>query len=193
MRLEERVSLRHPSGGQAPDVVPDGSVGDAVEDDDQPFAAPGQASERSGEIEGDVQLRRMASPLTADPGVDALDDAHDFGGRRNVQQECPAEHAIAMKPGLEPPDGGGNGPRVEEHSRRQRLTGSRELEGGEALTLAGIGFGMEPIVAAGEAQYVGKQNLIATKLNWIDRWGKTFTVVTLIYFLILLLLVLYEQ
>jgi hypothetical protein len=48
-------------------------------------------------------------------------------------------------------------------------------------------------VAAGEVQDVGKQNLIATKLNWIDRWGKTFTVVTLIYFLILLLLVLYEQ
>lgn len=48
-------------------------------------------------------------------------------------------------------------------------------------------------VAAGETPDVGKQTSIATKLNWIDRWGKTFTVLTLIYFLILLLIVLYEQ
>jgi len=48
-------------------------------------------------------------------------------------------------------------------------------------------------VAAGESQDVGKQSMIATKLNVIDRWGKTFTVVTLIYFLLMLLLVLYEQ
>jgi hypothetical protein len=40
---------------------------------------------------------------------------------------------------------------VDEHSLRQRRTGPRELEGGEALTLAGIGLGMEPIVAAGDA------------------------------------------
>jgi hypothetical protein len=93
----------------------------------------------------------MAALLTADRGVDALDDAHDLGGRRHVQQECPAEHAIAMKPGLEHPDGGRNGPWVDEQSLRQCPTGPRELEGGEALTLAGIGFGMEPIVAAGEA------------------------------------------
>jgi hypothetical protein len=151
VRLEERVSLRHPSGGQAPDVVPDGSVGDSVEDDDQPFAAPGQASERRDEIEGDVQLRQMAAPLTADPGVDALDDAHDFGGRRKVQQECPAQYAIAMKPRLEYTDGGRNGPWVDEQSLRQRPAGPRELDGGEPLALAGIGFGMEPIVAAGEA------------------------------------------
>jgi len=48
-------------------------------------------------------------------------------------------------------------------------------------------------VASGEVQDVGRQSVVAAKLNWIDRWGKTFTVVTLIYFLILLLLVLYEQ
>jgi hypothetical protein len=94
----------------------------------------------------------MAAPVTADPGVDALDDAHDFGGRRKVQQERPAEHAIAMKPRLEHSDGGRNGPWVSEQSLRQRSTGPRELEGGEALALAGIGFGMEPITAADEAE-----------------------------------------
>jgi hypothetical protein len=55
-----------------------------------------------------------------------------------------------MKPGLEHPDGGRNGPWVNEQSLRQRPTGPRELEGGEALALAGIGFGTESIVAAGE-------------------------------------------
>jgi hypothetical protein len=48
-------------------------------------------------------------------------------------------------------------------------------------------------VAAGEAPDVGKQTAVATKLNWIDRWGKIFTVLTLVYLLILLLLVLYQQ
>ena len=48
-------------------------------------------------------------------------------------------------------------------------------------------------VNAGETPDVSKQSSIATRLNWIDRWGKTFTVVTLIYFLILLLIVLYQQ
>ena len=93
----------------------------------------------------------MAASLTADLAVDALDDVHDLGGRRNVQQECPAEHAIAMKPGLQNPDGGRNGPGVDEQSLRQRPTGPRELEGSEALAVGGIGFRVEPIVAADEA------------------------------------------
>jgi hypothetical protein len=152
VRLEERVAFGHPSGGQAPDVVPNGSVRDAVEDGNQPFATPGQASESSGEIEGDVQFRRMPMSLTPDPAVDALDDTDDLGGRRNVQQERPAKHAIAMKPGFEHTDGGRNGPRVDEQSLRQGPTGPRKLEGGEALALAGIGFGMEPIAVAAEAE-----------------------------------------
>jgi hypothetical protein len=48
-------------------------------------------------------------------------------------------------------------------------------------------------VNAAETPDVGKQSMVAMRLNWIDRWGKIFTVVTLIYFLILLLMVLYRQ
>lgn len=48
-------------------------------------------------------------------------------------------------------------------------------------------------INANEAVTVGKQNAVADKLNWIDRWGKSLTVLTLIYFFALLALILYRQ
>lgn len=44
-----------------------------------------------------------------------------------------------------------------------------------------------------EATEVGKQSSIATRLNWIDRWGKSLTIVTLVYFLAILMLILYKS
>ena len=44
----------------------------------------------------------------------------------------------------------------------------------------------------GEAPAIGRQSSLAARLNWIDRWGKSLTVVTLVYFLALLLLLLYK-
>ena len=40
-------------------------------------------------------------------------------------------------------------------------------------------------MTATEATEVGKQSTIASRLTWIDRWGKSLTVDTLIYFLAL--------
>jgi hypothetical protein len=48
-------------------------------------------------------------------------------------------------------------------------------------------------VTAGEAPEVGKQTVVATKLGAIDRWGKSLTVVALVYFLFLLVLILYKS
>jgi len=48
-------------------------------------------------------------------------------------------------------------------------------------------------VTAGEAQEVGKQSTLASRLSWVDKWGKSLTVVTLIYFLALLILILYKS
>ena len=47
-------------------------------------------------------------------------------------------------------------------------------------------------MTASEVPDIGKQSSVATRLNWIDRWGKSLTVVTLIYFLGLLLMILYK-
>ena len=48
-------------------------------------------------------------------------------------------------------------------------------------------------MTAGEAQEVGKQSTVASRLSWVDKWGKSLTVVTLIYFLALLMLILYKS
>jgi len=48
-------------------------------------------------------------------------------------------------------------------------------------------------VNAGEAQEVGKQSTLASRLSWVDKWGKSLTVATLIYFLALLVLILYKS
>ena len=47
-------------------------------------------------------------------------------------------------------------------------------------------------MTANEATEVGKQSTIATRLTWVDKWGKSLTVVTLVYFLALLVLILYK-
>ena len=44
-----------------------------------------------------------------------------------------------------------------------------------------------------ETPEIGKQSNIASRLTWIDKWGKSLTVVTLVYFLILLVLILYRS
>ena len=44
-----------------------------------------------------------------------------------------------------------------------------------------------------EAQYVGRQVTIASKLTWIDKWGKVLTVLTVLYFVGLLAVIFYQE
>jgi hypothetical protein len=46
---------------------------------------------------------------------------------------------------------------------------------------------------ANEAMSVGKQDAIAHKIDWVDRWGKGLTIVTVAYFMVVLGLVLYNE
>ncbi|MBS1825980.1 MAG: hypothetical protein JST93_11710 [Acidobacteria bacterium] len=48
-------------------------------------------------------------------------------------------------------------------------------------------------MTASEASEVGKQSTVASRLTWVDKWGKSLTVVTLVYFLALLILILYKS
>src|SRR5260370_41463034 len=46
-------------------------------------------------------------------------------------------------------------------------------------------------LTADETFSAAQQSGVANRLDWIDRWGKTFTVVVLVYFMVLLLAVSY--
>jgi hypothetical protein len=48
-------------------------------------------------------------------------------------------------------------------------------------------------VSANEAGSVERQSELAYRLGWIDKWGKTFTVITILYFFVLLGIVLYRE
>jgi hypothetical protein len=48
-------------------------------------------------------------------------------------------------------------------------------------------------INASEAPVVGEQAAIDQKLGWIDKWGKTLTIVTVVYFFALLAMVCYQQ
>jgi len=46
---------------------------------------------------------------------------------------------------------------------------------------------------ADEASSVGKQAMMAQRVTWVERWGKALTVVTVVYFLVVLALILYNE